>query len=144
MFWKIINPSIYDNKLNYLSAKAWWNFSSSHLNWSFFYVAISLAPVFVSFTVSAILKTLTIFLFKILCWLSWKTATVHQRMLMVDEWDEKKYNELAPLGERLLPSHILPLVAILVEQLSEGCSEKDEKSLLFKGESKSGLHYPIV
>ena len=29
--------------------------------------------------------------------------------------------------ERLLPSHILTLVAILVEQLPEGCTEKDEK-----------------
>ena len=61
----------------------------------FFRIVISLVPVFVSFTVNAILLILTIFLFKILCWQCWKTAAVHQRMVMLDEWNED--NELAPL-----------------------------------------------
>ena len=46
-------------------------------------------------TVNAILKILTIFFFRILCWQCWKTAVVHQRIIMLDEWDED--NELAPL-----------------------------------------------
>ena len=54
-----------------------------------------LSLLFVSFTVNAILKTLGIFLFRMLCCQCWKTASVHQRMIMLDEWDED--NELAPL-----------------------------------------------
>ena len=51
--------------------------------------------MFVSFTVNTKLKLLIIFLFKILCRQCWKTAAVHQRMIMLDEWDEDI--ELAPL-----------------------------------------------
>ena len=95
------------------------------ISWTFLELSCHLyhIPMFVSLTVSAILKILTIFLFKILCWRCWKTAAVYQRMTMLDEWDED--NELAPLEhvvERacftftsvLHPSPIVPLVADLV------------------------------
>ena len=52
-------------------------------------VVISLVPVFVSFTVNAILKIYIIFL--LLCRHYWKTAAVYQRMTMT------KDNELASL-----------------------------------------------
>ena len=87
----------------------------------FFRVASSLVPVFVSFTVNAILKILTIFLFKILCWQCWKTTAVYQRTIMLDEWRE----QVKPL----LPLPIVSLVAVMVEQLRECCAEKDEKDL---------------
>ena len=58
-------------------------------------MVISLVPVFVYFTVNAILRILTFFLFKILCWQWWKTAGVYQSMIILDEWNED--NELAPL-----------------------------------------------
>ena len=50
-------------------------------------IKLSLVLVLVSFTVNAILRILTIFLFKILCWQCW--------IIMLEEWDED--NELAPL-----------------------------------------------
>ena len=49
-----------------------------------FRVVISIGPVFISVTVNTILKTFTIFLFKILCCHCWKTAAVHQRMIMLE------------------------------------------------------------
>ena len=54
-------------------------------------------PVFTSFTVNAILKIRTIFLFKILCWQCWKTTAVDQRMIMLDECDKDDKNDLTPL-----------------------------------------------
>ena len=56
---------------------------------------------------------------------------VYQRMIMLDEWDEN--NDLAPLEpvekvQRLYPSPIAPLVAVLLERLLEWWTE-DEKEL---------------
>ena len=67
---------------------------------NFFRVVISLVPVFVCiFRCQCNIKILTIILFKLLCWKCWKRAAVHQRMIMVDDWDED--NELALLEPAL-------------------------------------------
>ena len=94
--------------------------------------------MFVSFTVNTKLKLLIIFLFKILCRQCWKTAAVHQRMIMLDEWDEDI--ELAPLEpavreqfQPLLPSPIVPLLAVLVEWFPEWCTEEDWKDFPIPG-----------
>ena len=54
---------------------------------------------------------------------------------MLDEWDKDENNDLAPLKpvvereqvQHLLPSHFLPLVAILVDWLPEWYTEEDEE-----------------
>ena len=106
-----------------------WTNGVCYISWIFFRIVNSLVPVFVSFTVNAILLILTILLFKILCC---QTAAVHQWMVMLDEWNED--NELAPLEPAMeracststsLP--LVPLVAILVERLPKCCSKKNEK-----------------
>ena len=50
-----------------------------------FNVVIALVPVFIYFTVNAILKILTMFLFKILFCQCWKTAAAYQKMIMLEE-----------------------------------------------------------
>ena len=87
----------------------------------FLSVFIFLVPELVSFTVNAILKNYTIFLFKILCWRYWKTAAVHQRLIMLAEWDED--NKLAPLepchGSTSTSFAYSTLGSLLVERLQE-------------------------
>ena len=97
----------------------------------FFSVIISLVPMCVSFNANAILEILTIFLIKILCW---KTAAAHQRIIMLDEWDEdnEQLAMLEPVGERAGStsfSPIIPSVAVLVEWFPEWRTEKNEKHL---------------
>ena len=81
--------------------------------------------MFVSFTVNAILKILSIFLFKILFWQCWKTAVVHHSEMRITRWlclDLSWSEQVQPLP----PSPIVPLVAVLAERLLEWCTEKDE------------------
>ena len=83
-----------------------------------FKVAIPLVPVSASFTVDAILKILTIFLLKIICW--------HQMMIMLDEWEE--HIELAgEVSSTSTSVTIVPLVAVLLGRLAKWCIKKDEK-----------------
>ena len=77
-------------------------------------------------------KLLLFSCFKILGWQCWKTAAVHQRVLMLDEWDEN--NELTLLepvvkraGSNTTSFTFSTLVAVLVEWLPECCTEEDGK-----------------
>ena len=90
-----------------------------NISWIVFRVVMSFVLMFVSFTVNMqYLKLLLFSCFKILCWQCWKTAAVHQRMIMLDEWDED--NELPP-------SPLVPLTTVFVELLPECCTEENEE-----------------
>ena len=95
------------------------------------------------------IKTFNIFMLKLLWWRCWKTAAVHQRIIMLDEWDET--NKLTPLelvikraGSTASSFAHSNFGSSLDEVASGMLKGRNKKSLRLMSDSKLELHYPIV